>query len=106
MTTTSNSQPVGLLVKFTAQPGKGSEMAAVLAGVASQVAAEPGTLLWQVDVQANNPDIVFLYERYESADAMDAHNSTELNAKTREQTGALMGGPPEVFPLLPAGGIK
>jgi quinol monooxygenase YgiN len=105
MTTTSNSQPVGLLVKFTAQPGKGAEMAAVLSGVASQVAAEPGTLLWQVDVQANNPDVVFLHERYESADAMDAHNSTELNAKTENKL-VPSWGPPKVFPLLRAGGIK
>jgi quinol monooxygenase YgiN len=106
MSTSTKVAQVGMLVKFTAQPGRGAELAKVLADTADEIANEPGTLLWQVDRQANQPDVVFLYERYRSADALDAHNGTELNNVTRAATGALMAGPPEVFPLLPAGGIR
>ena len=97
---------VGVLVKFTAQPGRGAELAEVLAAVAEEVSIEPGTLFWQVDRQADRPDVVFLYERYASPEALDAHNNTELNARTRIATGALLGGAPEVFPLLPYAGIR
>jgi quinol monooxygenase YgiN len=101
-----SASQVGVLVKFTAQPGKGADLAAVLADIATEVADEPGTMLWQVDRQADLPDVVFLYERYASPEALNVHNDTELNARTRAATGALLGGPPEIFPLLPAGGIR
>lgn len=103
--TGTNSQ-VGVLIKFTARSGAGADLADVLVNAAAEVATEPGTLLWQVDRQADQPDVVFLYERYENPTALDAHNSTELNASTRAATGAFLAGPPEVFPLLPAGGIR
>ena len=104
-TNTVNAQ-VGMLIKFTAQPGKGADLAVLLVANTATVAAEPGTLLWQVDRQANNPDIVFLYERYDSPESLDAHNDTDLNAKTRAAMGPLLGGAPEVFPLIPAGGVR
>ena len=106
MAMSNQTSPVGMLVKFTARPGRGGDLAKVLADTADQVATEPDTLMWQVDRQADQPDVVFLDERYSSADALDAHNTTDLNQTTRAATGALMAGPPEVFPLLPAGGIR
>lgn len=109
MTTTDTNSPsaqVGVLVKFTAQAGKGIALANHLASIAEKVAAEPGTLLWQIDRRADQPDVVFLYERYASADALDAHNNTDLNNSARAATAALLGGAPEVFPLIPSGGIR
>jgi quinol monooxygenase YgiN len=101
----NSSDQIGVLIKFTAQPGKGGDLAELLAGVAPKLAHEHGTLLWQVDRQADQPDTVFLYERYENATALSAHNDSDLNSETRASMGVFLAGPPEVFPLRPVGGI-
>jgi quinol monooxygenase YgiN len=104
MSTNLNSQ-VGVLIKFTAQPGQGLNLADLLASVAPKLAHEHGTLLWQVDRQVDQPDTVFLYERYENSAALAAHNESKLNAETRAAMGVFLAGPPQVFPLIPVGGI-
>ena len=94
----------GVMIKFNAQPGRGDALADHLAQSADLAQDEPGTELWIVHRSPTDPDTVWVYEVYASDAARAAHEATDAYQKAREGTGALLGGPPEVIPLIPVGG--
>jgi quinol monooxygenase YgiN len=92
------------MIKFIAAPGKRDELAQHLSQTAQLWQSEPGTLLWTVHLSPIEPESVWVYEVYSSPEAKAAHETGDAYAAARAGTNALLGGPPEVFPLIPLGG--
>ncbi len=93
-----------ILIRFRAAPGKGQALADHLSATATHFAQEAGTELWLVHRSLTAVDEVWVYELYVDQAGKAAHEASPAYAAARAVTGSLLGGPPEVFPLLPVGG--
>ena len=65
-----------LVVHYQAQPGKGDEVAALLARHTAATRAEPGNLDFVALRGTEDPDSFVLYERYADSDAFKAHQAS------------------------------
>lgn len=63
---------VGRHVEFTAQPGKGDELAAELSAVATEMRGVAGCEMYAVGRVDGSPDVVAVVERWRSAELRDA----------------------------------
>ncbi|HEY1318676.1 MAG TPA: putative quinol monooxygenase, partial [Streptosporangiaceae bacterium] len=64
---------VAIVVHYQAQPGRGDEVAALLARHSAATRSEPGNLDFVALRSSDHPDSFVLYERYSSREAFDAH---------------------------------
>jgi quinol monooxygenase YgiN len=71
-----SASEVAIVVHYQAQPGRGNEVAALLARHIAATRAEPGNLDFVALRGTEDPDSFVLYERYESADAFKAHQAS------------------------------
>ena len=71
-----SASEVAIVVRYQAQPGRGNEVAALLARHTAATRAEPGNLDFVALRGTEDPDSFVLYERYESADAFKAHQAS------------------------------
>jgi len=69
-------EEVALIVHYQAQPGRGNEVAALLARHTAATRAEPGNLDFVALRGTEDPDSFVLYERYESEEAFKAHQAS------------------------------
>ena len=69
-------EEVALIVHYQALPGRGDEVAALLARHTAATRAEPGCRDFVALRGTEDPDSFVLYERYESADAFKAHQAS------------------------------
>ena len=97
-------QKTGVFIRFRAPPGGGDALAAHLVKAAGEAELEPGTLLWIVHRTPDTADTIWVYEAYASDAARAAHEASAAYQAAREHTRSLLGGPPEVFPVLPIAG--
>lgn len=67
------SEPTILHATFTAQPGQGDRIAALLHDFAEVVRAEEGTVVFDACRLADDPDRFFVYEVYRDDEAFQAH---------------------------------
>ena len=67
---------VALVVHYQAQPGKGDEVAALLARHTAATRAEPGCRDFVALRGSEDPDSFVLYERYDDEDAFRAHQAS------------------------------
>ena len=65
--------PVRLVVSIAAEPGKGSELAAVYRARCADVVKEPGCLQFEVFQSVVNPDRLALLELWADQAALDVH---------------------------------
>lgn len=95
----------GLTGKFKTKPGKGSEMVAILLQAAEGVKAAKGCHLYIVCQDAANPDIIWVFETWDSKE--DHDNSLKLPGTPEMIAKAmpLIDGKPEGTPLIVAGGL-
>jgi quinol monooxygenase YgiN len=71
-----SASEVAIVVHYQAQPGRGNEVAALLARHTAATRAEPGCLDFVALRSSEDPDAFVLYERYASADAFEAHQAS------------------------------
>jgi len=64
---------VVLYAEFTAYKGREAEVTALLAALTAQVRAEPGNVLFEPAILADNPRRFFVYEAYRDEAAFEAH---------------------------------
>ena len=69
---------IRLIVKITAAPGKGSELAKLYKPRCEEIMKEPGCEQFEVFQSVVNPDNLALLERWTDQAALDAHS--EVNA--------------------------
>ena len=93
-----------VLIRFRAAPGKGPDLAQHLTATAGRFTSETGTDLWLVHQSLTAPDEIWVYELYRDQAGKAAHEASPAYAAARAITGSLLGGAPEVHPLLPLGG--
>jgi quinol monooxygenase YgiN len=86
-----------LFVKLQAKAGERDSLLAALAAELETVRSEGGTRCWFVHEVADSPDLVWLYELYEDAAALQAHQGSAAMAELRKAFGELLDGPPEVL---------
>jgi quinol monooxygenase YgiN len=67
---------IALIVHYQAQPGKGDEVAALLARHTAATRAEPGCRDFVALRGTEDPDSFVLYERYDDEDAFKAHQAS------------------------------
>ncbi|MFE7198374.1 putative quinol monooxygenase [Microbacterium oxydans] len=69
------SEPTILHATFTARPGTGDTVAALLRGFAEIVRAEEGNLVFDATRLVEDPDRFFVYEVYRDETAFQTHLS-------------------------------
>jgi quinol monooxygenase YgiN/quercetin dioxygenase-like cupin family protein len=95
-------------MKFTAQPGRGDELARVLLRAANSLQETPGCELYVINRSPADPDVVWVTELWLSQDALEA-SLEQLRAGDAEaqvaELKALLAAPPERIDLEPIGGV-
>ena len=89
------------IAKITAQPGKRSELLAVLARMVEQANTEAGTEVYVFHEDASDDVTVWSYELYTDQAVRDAHGSSPAMADIGPAVGPLLGGAPELIKLRP-----
>ena len=99
---------VGRYVKFTAQPGRGDELAALLLAAAESLRDTAGCELYVINRSAADRDVVWVTELWLNQEALDGSleplSTDEGKARIAAVT-ALLAGPPELTELEPLGGV-
>jgi quinol monooxygenase YgiN/mannose-6-phosphate isomerase-like protein (cupin superfamily) len=99
---------VGRYVKFTAQPGRGDELAALLLRAADSLRDAAGCELCVVNRAKADPDVVWVTELWLDQTSLDAsleQLQTDAGRAQIAQVTALLAGPPERIDLEPLGGV-
>lgn len=99
---------VGRYVKFTAQPGRGGELATLLLRAADSLRDVAGCELYVINRAKADPDVVWVTELWldqESLDASLEQLQTEAGRAQIAEVTALLAGPPERTDLEPIEGV-
>ncbi len=72
----TSTEEIALIVHYQALPGRGDEVAGLLAQHTAATRAEPGCLDFVALRGTDDPDSFVLYERYDSAEAFKAHQAS------------------------------
>jgi len=93
---------VAVIAKLTAAEGKRNELQAALSDISMRnVASEPGTLVYVLNADTKDPDVLWYYELYEDGDALAAHSGSDGMKEMGKAIGHLMAGRAEVHVLDP-----
>jgi quinol monooxygenase YgiN len=79
--------------RFAAKDGLAGKVRAALEEAAVTAAAEPGTLLYLIHDSQTEPDTIWMYELYASAEAQAAHSGSEATARLRAAVADLLAEP-------------
>ena len=86
-----------VVAKLSAKPGKGDELAGILAEqVAAVRRAEPDCLVYRLHRSKKDPDRFLFYEQSRSDAAFDLHRKAPHLAAFRDRRDPLVAGPPQV----------
>jgi quinol monooxygenase YgiN/mannose-6-phosphate isomerase-like protein (cupin superfamily) len=99
---------VGRYVKFTAQPGRGDEVAELLLAAAESLRDTAGCELYLISRSSSDPDVVSVNELWMSQEALDGsleQLSTDEGKARIAEIIALLAEPPELTELEPLGGV-
>lgn len=96
----SASEPTILHATFTAKPGHGDEVAALLSAFADTVRAEPGNEVFDATRLIDDPDRFFVYEVYRDDAAFQAHIGAEHGVPFNERLSALITEPSSQLTFL------
>ena len=99
---------VGRYVKFTAQAGRGDEVAQLLLKAADSLREVPGCELYVINRSRSDPDVAWVTELWLSQEALDdslEQLTTDEGKAQIAEIMALLGGPPELTELEPLGGV-
>jgi quinol monooxygenase YgiN len=88
-----------IIAKITAQPGKRAELVAALQAMVDATNDEPGTIQYLLHTDDGDADVVWFYERYTDAAAVDAHRSSEAMKTVGLAVRDLAAGRPELTML-------
>jgi len=99
---------VGRYVKFTAQPGRGDELAELLLAAADSLREAAGCELYLINRAVSEPDVVWVTELWLSQEALDGsleQLQTDAGKARVAQVNALLDTNPELTELEPLGGV-
>lgn len=101
---------VGRYVKFTAQPGRGDELAELLLRAADSLRDTAGCELYVINRSKQDPDQIWVTELWLDQEALDASLDQLRSEDAKTQLGQVMtlldpNNPPERVDLEPLGGV-
>jgi quinol monooxygenase YgiN len=94
----------GMHVTFTAQPGRGDDLAAILLEAAAGTQGDADCLLYVVSRSPADADTVYVTEAWTSREAHDGSLEDEATRALIARAMPLMARPPNAVILAPAGG--
>ncbi len=90
-----------MLVRLTSEDGKRAALLDMLNTYTDGLAEEPGTEVFMVSLDPEDPNIVWLYEIFKDEDAENAHRASSGFAMLMEHMPPLLDGPPAVLRMEP-----
>jgi quinol monooxygenase YgiN/quercetin dioxygenase-like cupin family protein len=101
---------IGRYMKFTAQPGRGDELAELLLRAADSLRDTAGCELYVVNRAKDEPDQIWVTELWLSQEALDASLEQLRGGEAKAQLGQVMAlldpnNPPERVEVEPLGGV-
>ena len=98
------TEPYGMHVRFTAQPGRGDELEAILLEAAEGTRLQPECRIYVVSRAPGEPELVWVTEAWTSREAHDASLTDPAARALIARAMPLLAGPPDATELRPAGG--
>lgn len=95
---------ISVIAKVPAAPGKRAELAAALQVALDTAATEAGTRYYLLHTDDNDPDMLWMYEMYESKADLDSHMGSDAFKALGGIIGPFLGGRPELIFTKPIGG--
>jgi quinol monooxygenase YgiN len=95
-----NSQ-VGALLQMTAHEGMREELLRVLTNYLNTLDGEPGTTLVTFAADPNDENLVWAWEEFEDANAVQAHFEHDFFRALRLELADLLSEPVQIRPLAP-----
>lgn len=83
--------------RFTAEPGRGDELAAAVERMFPTAADEQGTLVYAAHRDRDDADVVVMYELYASDAALDTHGESQAASRFGQALEGLLAEEPEVW---------
>jgi quinol monooxygenase YgiN len=90
-----------MLVRLTSEDGKRAALLDMLNTYTDGLGEEPGTEMFMVSLDPEDPNIVWLFEIFTDEDAESAHRASSGFAMLMEQMPPLLDGPPAVLRMEP-----
>jgi quinol monooxygenase YgiN len=88
---------VSVIAKLIAKEGKRDELVSHLQKLVAATEAEPGTLIYALNVSTTEPEVVWFYELYTDQDALVAHGGSEAMKAAGAAMGDLVGAKTELY---------
>jgi quinol monooxygenase YgiN len=95
---------VAVWAKIPAAPGKRDDLAKALEVGLETAKGEAGTIYYILHTDPNDADALYMYELYESQDALNAHMGSDAFKALGPALAPFVGGRPELTFLGPIGG--
>lgn len=95
---------VGVWVKLDIKEGKRDEAVAIIQEALDAVKSEDGTLVYVVNADPTDENVLYFYEAYSSQDALNAHMGAPWFASFGPKLGPVLAGRPSMTFLKPLGG--
>lgn len=104
----SLSTKVGRLMTFTAKPGKGDELAAIMLRIAENLRGAKGCEIYLVSQDSDAPDNVRVVEAWTDLASADAALATAAQSTADlsiDLVMSMLAGPPERVDMMTLGGV-
>jgi quinol monooxygenase YgiN len=95
---------VGVWVKLDVQPGKRDEAVAIIQEALTAVQSEEGTLLYVLNADPSDENVLYFYEAYTDQDALVAHGGAAWFKSFGPKLGPVLAGRPSMTFLTALGG--
>jgi quinol monooxygenase YgiN len=87
---------ISVIAKLPIKEGKGEEAITAIKELMVQVAREEGTLMYTLNRDQSNPNMLVIMERYKDKAAFDVHSSTPHFKAFFAKSKTFIGGKPEI----------
>jgi len=90
---------ITVLAKLTIQEGKTENAIAMFKALMKKVATEEGTLLYSLNRNPSDPNMIVIVERYKDKQALGAHSSTAHFKEFSAKLGEVLAAKPDISVL-------
>lgn len=92
---------VAVIAKLTAKPGQHDRVHAALTDLLAVARDEPGTELYVLNHDSNDPNTIWVYELYTDGDALAAHSNSDGMKAAFGALGDALASAPELIMVEP-----
>jgi len=92
---------VAVVAKITALPGKRDEVAGILKEMIAHVEGEPDTLIYSMNLDTVDTEVIWFFELYSGPEALAAHGTSDKMKEVGGRLRELAAGRPEIHVCEP-----